>query len=121
METETNPTQISLKWFWIWRMAFLRPTIKTYSRIISDPKASTKWGIIWMAVTVPRLALDFFSHEFKSHEFKPIKTLEPLAFYSPQTLIYIHNRLCNLLSTGTITILTKCMTLRIITAWSTIQ
>ena len=52
METETNSIQISLNWFEIWRMAFLRPTVKTFSRIISDPKASTKWGIIWMAITV---------------------------------------------------------------------
>jgi hypothetical protein len=51
METKADPTQMSLKWFEIWRSAFLHPTIKTFSRIISDPKASTKWGIIWMAIT----------------------------------------------------------------------
>jgi len=51
METETDPSQMSLKWFWIWRNAFLRPTINTFSRIISHPKASTKWGITWMAIS----------------------------------------------------------------------
>ena len=51
MKTEAEPTQMSLKWFEIWRIAIFHPTIKTFSRIISDPKANIKWGIIWMAIT----------------------------------------------------------------------
>ena len=51
METEFNSSQVSLKWFEIWRIAFLHPTIQTFSQIVSDSKASTRWGIIWMAIT----------------------------------------------------------------------
>ena len=47
---EIDSTQTSLKWSEIWRIVFLRPTIKTFSRIINDPKASTKWGVTWMAI-----------------------------------------------------------------------
>lgn len=50
MKTEIDSTQMSLKWLEIWRIAFLRPTIRTFSRIISDPKASTKWGVVWAAI-----------------------------------------------------------------------
>ena len=50
MENKSDPTQLSLKWFEIWRIAFFHPTIKAFSRIINDPKASFKWGVIWMAV-----------------------------------------------------------------------
>ena len=51
METEAKPTQMPLNWFEIWRISFLHPTIKTYSRIISDPRASIKWSLIWAAIT----------------------------------------------------------------------
>jgi len=51
MGTETNSSQVSMKWFEIWRNAFFHPTIQTYSQIVSDPKANIKWGIIWMAIT----------------------------------------------------------------------
>ena len=51
METEADPTQMSLKWLEIWRIALFNPTIKTFTRIISDPKASAKWGITWTAIT----------------------------------------------------------------------
>jgi hypothetical protein len=51
MDAEANPTQISLKWFEIWRIAILHPTVETFSRIISDPKAGIKWGIIWIAIS----------------------------------------------------------------------
>lgn len=51
METEIDSSQLSLKWFEIWRMAFLHPTIQTFLQIVSDSKASTRWGIIWMAIT----------------------------------------------------------------------
>jgi hypothetical protein len=48
---EANPAQQSLNWLEIWRMAFLRPTIDSFSRIINDPKASIKWGILWSALS----------------------------------------------------------------------
>ena len=48
---EANPTPKSLNWFEIWRMAFLRPTIQTFSRIINDSKASIRWGMLWSAIT----------------------------------------------------------------------
>ena len=51
MESRADLTQVSLKWFEIWGIAFLHPTIKTFSRIVADPKASTTWGIAWMAIT----------------------------------------------------------------------
>ena len=51
METEINQSQVSLKWFEIWRIAFLHPTIHTFSKIVSDSKASTRWGVIWAAIT----------------------------------------------------------------------
>lgn len=51
MDAKANPAQISLKWFEIWRIAILHPTVETFSRIISDPKANIKWGIIWMAIS----------------------------------------------------------------------
>jgi len=51
METKAIPEQISLKWFDIWCLAFIRPTIKTFSQIIADPKAGIKWGIIWMVIS----------------------------------------------------------------------
>jgi len=41
-----------MKWFEMWHNAFLRPTIKTYSQIINDPKTSIKWGLIWASITV---------------------------------------------------------------------
>ena len=50
MEAKTNPIQTPLNWFEIWRTAFFRPTLETFSQIINDPKASIKWGIIWMAI-----------------------------------------------------------------------
>ncbi|MGD2158602.1 MAG: YIP1 family protein [Anaerolineales bacterium] len=49
---ETDSTQKSMKWFEIWRQAFLHPTNETYSRIISDPKTGIKWGLIWEAITI---------------------------------------------------------------------
>lgn len=52
MDAESDKIQISLNWIEIWRAAFLHPTIKTFSRLISNPKASYKWGIIWMGITV---------------------------------------------------------------------
>src|SRR5512135_2726025 len=48
---ETSPTQTSLNWFEIWRMAFLHPTIHSFSRMISDPKASIQLGILWSVIT----------------------------------------------------------------------
>jgi hypothetical protein len=51
METKADPTQLSLKWFEIWRIAVFHPTIQTFSQIVSDPKASTRRGIIWMGIT----------------------------------------------------------------------
>jgi len=47
----SDQTQISLKWYEIWWKVFIRPSVKTYSRIISDRKATLNWAIIWMAVT----------------------------------------------------------------------
>jgi len=48
---EATPAQRPLNWLEIWRMAFLRPTIDTFSRIMSDPKASIKWGIFWSGIS----------------------------------------------------------------------
>ena len=50
METETAPTHMPLNWFAIWLDVLLRPTVKTFSRISNDPKASSKRGIVWMAI-----------------------------------------------------------------------
>lgn len=50
METGINVVQKPWNWFEIWYNAFLRPTIKTYSRISSDPRSNVKWGLIWAAV-----------------------------------------------------------------------
>ena len=47
---EADIPKITLRWFDIWRMAFLHPSIKTFSQITSDPKASIRWGVIWMAI-----------------------------------------------------------------------
>ena len=41
-----------MKWLEIWLNAFFHPTIETYSRIISDPKSSLSWGLVWAAITV---------------------------------------------------------------------
>jgi len=51
MEENNNQAQISLKWFEIWRSAFLHPTIQIFSQIAGDPKASTGWGIFLMAIS----------------------------------------------------------------------
>lgn len=46
---EADLSLVSLGWFETWRVAFLHPTVKTFSRIISDRKASIRWGTFWMA------------------------------------------------------------------------
>jgi hypothetical protein len=51
MDTSGGQAQLSLTWFEIWRIAFLRPTTRTFLQIINDPKASIRWGILWMAIT----------------------------------------------------------------------
>jgi len=51
METNAEPTQMSLTWLEIWRSSFFRPTVGTFTRIISDPKASIRWGLLWIAIT----------------------------------------------------------------------
>ena len=51
MEIKADQPQTSLSWFEIWRVALLHPTVETFHRIADDPKASIKWGIIWMAIT----------------------------------------------------------------------
>ena len=51
MDTEINSSQVSLTWFEIWRTAFVHPTIQTFSQIVSDSKTSTRWGILWMAIS----------------------------------------------------------------------
>ena len=51
MKSEADSTQISLNWFQIWRIAFLHPTIKTFSTIANNPKANIQWGVIWIALT----------------------------------------------------------------------
>ena len=48
---EPFPDLKSFSWFEIWRLAFLHPTIQTFTRISSDPKASLKWGVLWSGVT----------------------------------------------------------------------
>ena len=50
METSAQPIEMPLRWFEIWRIALLHPTIKAFSRLAGDPKASTKRGILWMCV-----------------------------------------------------------------------
>jgi hypothetical protein len=40
-----------MNWFEIWRTAALHPTIQAYSQIVNDPKASIRWGILWMGIT----------------------------------------------------------------------
>jgi hypothetical protein len=50
MEAKTEPPQISLNWFEIWRSAFLHPRIQTFSQIASDPKASVGWGMVWAGI-----------------------------------------------------------------------
>jgi hypothetical protein len=50
MEITTGQAAQSMKWSEIWRLAILRPTINSFTRIIDDPKASTIWGIVWMAI-----------------------------------------------------------------------
>jgi hypothetical protein len=50
METETDQTHAPLKFFEIWKIIILHPTVKTFSRISNDPKASAIRGVIWMAI-----------------------------------------------------------------------
>lgn len=50
-ESESDLAQKSLNWFEIWRIAVLHPTVKSYSEIINNPKASIKWGTIWIAIS----------------------------------------------------------------------
>ncbi len=51
MDSTSDSIPASLKWIEIWRIAFLRPTIMTFLRITSDPKATTRWGILWMGIS----------------------------------------------------------------------
>lgn len=51
MQTTTDITPASLNYLEIWRLAFLRPTLKGFARIVSDPKAGIKWGLVWAAIT----------------------------------------------------------------------
>lgn len=50
METTVNLVEKPWDWFDLWRNALLHPTLKTYSRIGNDPRANTKWGLIWAAI-----------------------------------------------------------------------
>jgi hypothetical protein len=50
VQTRATPSQASLGWLEVWRIALLHPSRATFSRIANDPRASVKWGIVWMAI-----------------------------------------------------------------------
>ena len=50
METPGTDVPQSLKWYEVWREVFLRPSERTFHRILADPLAKPGRAFIWVAI-----------------------------------------------------------------------